>query len=75
MIEIEKKDIERGFKELNNIENRDILIRERGKPFAIVLDYKHYLQMTTIQDISQDSKIDKLQKLKGSLSLKELQRV
>ncbi len=55
--------------EVNKIEQGDILLTKRSKPYAVILPYKHFLELSTIKEYSQNEKIEILKRLRQSLNL------
>ncbi|GEM_PF-4441046 len=55
--------------EINNIEKGDILLTKRNKPYAIVLPYRYYLELSGIKKLDQEEKLNILKRLKQSLNL------
>lgn len=58
--------------EINNIEKGDILLTKRNKPYAIILPYRYYLELSgtkKLDQLDQEEKLNILKRLKQSLNL------
>jgi hypothetical protein len=72
MREIKLNNICDNTKAIENIENGDILLLNRNKPFAVIVEYSHYLKMNTKNIASQDERLELLKEVRGSLDLRSL---
>jgi hypothetical protein len=72
MKEIRLSELGKHIQDIENIEQGDLLLTKRNKPFAVVVEYKHYLNMTTKKRTTQEDRLELLQEIKGTLDLRSL---